>query len=109
MLSLPHCDWTFSNCGEQGLLFLVLRGLLVAETSLVEHGLCGAQVSVAVALWLQSADSVDVAHGISCSVACGIFLDNRSNPCAMHCKVDSQPLDHGRPHCLDHFDEPPQL
>ena len=92
MLSLPRCDWTFSNCGEQGLLFLVLRGLLVAETSLVEHGLCGAQVSVAGALWLQSADSVDVAHGISCSVACGIFLDQGSNACFLHWQADSLPL-----------------
>ena len=30
----------FSSCGEQGLLFLVMRGLLIAMASLVvEHGL----------------------------------------------------------------------
>ena len=50
VLSLRHCGWTFSTCGEQGLLFLALRGLLVAETSLVEPGFCGAQVLVVVAL-----------------------------------------------------------
>ena len=30
----------FSSCGEQGLLFIVVRGLLIAVASLVvEHGL----------------------------------------------------------------------
>ena len=34
------CAWTFSSCGEQGLLFVAVRGLLVAVASLVEeHGL----------------------------------------------------------------------
>ena len=32
--------WAFSSCGEQGLLFIVVRGLLIAVASLVaEHGL----------------------------------------------------------------------
>ena len=32
--------WAFSTCGEQGLLFVVVRGLLIAVASLVaEHGL----------------------------------------------------------------------
>ena len=37
----PRCsEWAFSSCGEQGLLFLVVRGLLVVVASLVaEHGL----------------------------------------------------------------------
>ena len=29
----------FSTCGERGLLFVVVHGLLVAVASLVEHGL----------------------------------------------------------------------
>ena len=33
--------------------------------------------------------SVDVVHRISCSVACGIILDQGSNQCPLHCKVDS--------------------
>ena len=34
------CAWAFSSCGEQGLLFDVVRGLLIAVASLVEeHGL----------------------------------------------------------------------
>ena len=38
--------------------------------------------------------SVVVAHGPSCSVACGIFPDQGSNPCPLHWQADSQPLRH---------------
>ena len=31
-------------------------------------------------------------HGLSCSVACGIFPDQGSNPCPLHWQADSQPL-----------------
>ena len=40
------------------------------------------------------AGSVVVAHGRSCSVACGIFPDQGSNPCPLHWQADSQPLCH---------------
>ena len=34
------CAWAFSSCRERGLLFVVVRGLLIAVASLVmEHGL----------------------------------------------------------------------
>ena len=39
-LGLCCCARAFSSCGEQGLLFVVVRGLLIAVASLVvEHGL----------------------------------------------------------------------
>ena len=39
-LGLHCCAWSFSSGGEQGLLFVMARGLLVLVTSLVvEHGL----------------------------------------------------------------------
>ena len=39
-LSLHCCVWTFSSCCVQGLLFVVVHGLLIAVASLVaEHGL----------------------------------------------------------------------
>ena len=39
-LGLCCCARVFSSCGEQGLLFLVVHGLLTAVASLVaEHGL----------------------------------------------------------------------
>ena len=34
--------WAFSSCGEQGLLFVAVRGLLIAVAFLVvEHGAAG--------------------------------------------------------------------
>ena len=39
-LGLHCCMWAFSSCSEQGLLFVMVRGLLIAVASLVaEHGL----------------------------------------------------------------------
>ena len=40
------------------------------------------------------AGSVVVAHGLSCSAACGILPDQGSNPCPQHWQADSQPLRH---------------
>ena len=40
------------------------------------------------------AGSVIVAHGPSCSAACGIFPDQGSNPCPLYWQADSQPLHH---------------
>ena len=44
-LGLRCCVWTFSSCGEQGLLFVVVLGLLVVVSLFAEHGLqvCGRQ------------------------------------------------------------------
>ena len=38
--------------------------------------------------------SVVVAHRLSCSLTCRIFLDQGSNPCPMHWQVDSLPPSH---------------
>ena len=57
-LGLHCCAWAFSSCGEQGLLFVEVRRLLIAVASLVaEHGLQGARASVVVALGLSSCGS----------------------------------------------------
>ena len=40
VLGLRCCSQAFSSCGERGLLFIVVRGLLIVVASLVaEHGL----------------------------------------------------------------------
>ena len=50
------------------------------------------------------AGSVIVAHGLSCSAACGIFPDQGSNPCPLHWQADSQPLRHqGSPDFLSFY------
>ena len=48
------------------------------------------------------AGSAIVAHGLSCSAACGILPDQGSNPRPLHWQADSQPLRHqGSPYiCL---------
>ena len=47
------------------------------------------------------AGSAVVAHGPSCSAACGIFSDQGSNPCPLHRQADSQPLRHQGSPVLD--------
>ena len=47
------------------------------------------------------AGSVVLAHGPSCSAACGIFPDQGSNPCPLYWQADSQPLCHqGSPNLI---------
>ena len=80
-----------------GLRFL--RGLsLVAASGGHSSSWC-AGLSLSRPLLLRSAGSrcagsVIVAHGPSCSVACGIFPEQDSNPCPLHWQADSQPLCH---------------
>ena len=56
---------------------LAVRGLLIAVASLVAE------------LGLWSTGSVVMAHGLSLSMACGIFPDQGSNLCPMHWQADS--------------------
>ena len=47
-----------------------------------------------------STGSVVMADAFICSVACGIFPDQRSNWCPLHCKADLQPPEKFPPlHC----------
>ena len=80
-------------------VFVSVHGLsLVAASGGHSSSWC-AGLSLLWPLLLQStssrrAGSVVVAHGPSCSVACGIFPDQGSNPCPLHWQADSQPLRH---------------
>ena len=87
-------------------VFVSVRGLsLVAVSGGHSSSRC-AGLSLSRSLLLRStgsrrAGSVIVAHGPSCSVACGIFPDQGSNPCPLHWQADSQPLCHqGSPKCF---------
>ena len=76
-----------------------MRGLSLAEVSGGHSSWRCAGLSLSRPLLLRStssrcAGSVVVAHGPSCSAACGIFPDQGSNPCALHWQADSQPLCH---------------
>ena len=85
-------------------VFVSVRGLSPVAASGGHSSSRCAGLSLSRPLLLRStgsrrAGSVVVAHGVSCSTACGIFLDQGSNPCALHWQADSQPLCHtGSPH-----------
>ena len=81
-----------------------MRGLSLAAASAGHSSLRCAGLSLSWPLLLRStgsrrAGSVVVAHGPSCSTACGICPEQGSNLCPLHRQADSQPLRHqGSPH-----------
>ena len=80
-------------------VFVSVRGLsLVMASGGHSSSRCaGLSLSWPLLLWStgsRHAGSAIVAHGPSCSAACGIFPDQGSNPCPLHWQADSQPLHH---------------
>ena len=80
-------------------VFVSVRGLSLVVASGGHSSLrcTGLSLSRPLLLWStgsRRAGSVIVAHGPSCSTACGIFPDQGSNPCPLHWQADSQPLCH---------------
>ena len=70
--------WPFCSCREQ----VLLSSCGVWSSHCGSFSCCG--------MWALGCDgSVVVAYGLSCSVAYGIFLDQRLNPCPLHWQVDS--------------------
>ena len=79
-------------------VFVSVRGLSLVAAS-VGHSSSRCAGLSSWPLFLRStgcrrAGSVVVAHGPSCSAACGIFPDQGSNPRPLHWQADSQPLRH---------------
>ena len=80
-------------------VFVSVRGLSPVVASGGHSSSRCAGLSLSWPLLLRStgsrrAGSAIVAHGRSCSAACGIFPDQGSNPCPLHWQADSQPLCH---------------
>ena len=80
-------------------VFISVQGLSLVAASRGHSSLrcAGLSLSRPLLLWRtgsRRAASVIVAHRPSCSVACGIFPDQGSNPCPLHWQADSQPLHH---------------
>ena len=76
-----------------------VRGLFLVVASGGHSSSWCAGLSLSRPLLLRStgsrrAGSVVVAHGPSCSTACGILPDQGSNTCPLHWQADSQPLRH---------------
>ena len=80
-------------------VFVSVWGLFLVAASGGHSSSQCAGLSLLQPLLLQStgsrrAGSVILAHGPSCSAACGIFPDQGTNPCPLHWQADSQPLRH---------------
>ena len=67
----------FSSCINQGYFSFSSWWLLLLQSTGSRH--VGSAVSA-----LKSKGSVVVAHRLNCSTACGIFLDQGSDPCPLH-------------------------
>ena len=80
----------FSSCGE--------RETLSSCSARASH--CSG-FSCCRAWALGAQDLVAMAHGLSCSKSCGIFLDQGSNPCLLHWQAESLPPTHQGSHLLD--------
>ena len=89
-LSLCCCTRAFSSCSEWWLLqfgcpCFSLWWLLLLQS-------CGTGTH---SLWLMGPRACRLqSRGLSCSTICGIFLEQRWNPCLLHWQVDSYPLRH---------------
>ena len=80
-------------------VFVSVQGLsLVAARGGHSSSRCmGLSLSQPLLLWSTGSRRtclVVVAHGPSCSAACGIFPDQGSNPCPLNWQADSQQLRH---------------
>ena len=101
---IPHCSIFFFITYLfiylwQCWVFVSVRGLSPAAANGGHSSSRCVDLSLSLPLLLRStgsrrAGSAVVAHGPSCSAACGIFLDQGSNPCPLHWQEDSQPLRH---------------
>ena len=67
-LGLRCCVRAFSSCGERGLLFVEVRGLLIAVASRCGRRALGTRASVVVARGLSSCGSRALEHRLS---SCG--------------------------------------
>ena len=70
-------------------LAVVCRLLISVAFPAAEHRLQSAQASVLAAGRLSR-----WSDRLSCSTACGVFLDQELSPCPLHWQADSLPLDH---------------
>ena len=99
VLGLRPCARALSSCGKWGPRLRPVQGLSPVAASGGHSSSRCAGLSLSRPLPLRStgsrrAGSVIVAHGPSCSAACGILPDQGLNPCPLHWQADSQPLCH---------------
>ena len=96
VLGLCCCIGFSLVVASRGCSLVTVQRLLSAVASLAaEPRFQGAQFQFSsCGSWSLEHSSIVGVHGLSCSEACGIFLDQGSNPCLLHWQVDSLPLSH---------------
>ena len=81
------CAWAFSGLQRMGApLCCSAWSSHMVSALVVERGLWARGLRC-VACRLQSSGPGVMMHGPSCSMTCGIFLGQGSNPCPLHCQV----------------------
>ena len=87
---LPALDhWCCAQALVKMLRFLIAVACELPRTGQLLRTSSRHMRSVVEACGLWRAGSIVMTHGLSCSVACGILPDQRSNPCSLHCQVNS--------------------
>ena len=84
VLGLCCCVQAFSSCGQQGLL-----SSCYLQASRCGGFSCGAQALGSTGFRSCSMWILVVTHGLSCSMACGVSLDQRLDLCPVHWQADS--------------------
>ena len=85
----------FFNCIYLFFFFFIFFVFGLCCAFLAAHGLSLIATSGGYTLWwvvhrlLIAVVSLVVVHRLSCPAACGIFLDQETNPCPQHRQVDS--------------------
>ena len=104
VLDLHRCAGFSLVVESRGYSPVVVCGLFIAMTSLCCRQNTSSRVHRLQWLWhmglavvvpeFQRTGSIVVVHPLSCSVVCGIFLGQGSNPCLLHWQADSLPRRH---------------
>ena len=80
--------WAFSSCGAQTCHCSGFSCCAAQAPGCTGFSSCGSQT--------REHRSIVVAHRLSCSVSCQIFLYQGLNPCLLHWQANSLPLSHQR-------------
>ena len=97
VLGLRCCEFAFSSCSRPGLSPVAARRLPPRCSGFSSLNLWAQGWRLP---GLQDTGSGVVVCGLSCSLACTIFLTQGSNLCLLHWQMDSFPLNHQGSHDL---------
>ena len=94
-LGLGCCARAFSRCVKKGLLSIC--AVQASHCGVISFRSTGSRACGCSSCSSRAPDhrlSSVVAHGLSCSAACGILPDQGLNLCLLHWQADSLPLSH---------------